>query len=84
MATLSHILASFDIFQVIIAALPGLFSPIFNAFRDIFMLLYGTAAHQFEAHPGILSGGIIFLFGYLIWSAWKRLRLSRIFTRNDL
>ncbi len=74
METLSHILASFDIFQVIISAFPGLFAPLAHAFRDIYTVLCHSASEHFQAHPGILSAGIIFLAGYGAWSAWKRFR----------
>ena len=76
METLSNILASFDIFQVLLNIFPPIFTPILNAFRDIFTVLSDTAIKQFAAHPGLISGTIVFLLGYLAWTGVSKLRKS--------
>lgn len=73
METLSNILASFDIFQVLLSALPRMFAPLFEAFRDMYTNLAGIAGEQFETHPGMVSGAIIFLAGYLAWTGINHL-----------
>ena len=64
METLSHIIASFDIFQVIINAFPQIFNPIVHAFQGISLLLFNLVKNMFSAHPGLISGVVIFLAGY--------------------
>jgi len=64
METLSHIIASFDIFQVILNAFPQIFNPIVQAFQGIFLQLFHVMKPMVVAHPGIISGMVIFLLGY--------------------
>lgn len=74
METLSNILASFDIFQVILSVFPDIFNPLFNALKGMVMTLVHTAGEQFTAHPGLISGSLIFLLIYLAWSGLTRKR----------
>jgi hypothetical protein len=78
METLSHILASFDIFQTIISAFPQIFMPIVHAFQGMFVMLSGIAGKQFASHPGLLSGTFIFLFVYAAWTGLSKLRRSLV------
>jgi hypothetical protein len=82
METLSNILASFDIFQVIINSFPQIFTPIVHAFRDMFILVTDIAGKQFESHPGLISGTILFLFVYLLATGFSKLRKSVISARH--
>ena len=82
METLSHILASFDIFQVILSAFPQIFKPLIHAFQSMFGLIGQLAGKEFSAHPGLFSGTIIFLLGYITWSGISRLKRAYIATRS--
>lgn len=64
METLSHIIASFDIFQVILNAFPQIFNPIVQAFQGIFLQLFHFMKPMVVTHPGIISGMMIFFIGY--------------------
>jgi hypothetical protein len=78
METLSHIIASFDIFQVIINAFPQIFNPIVHAFQGIFILLFNLVKNMVSAHPGLFSGVVIFLTGYFGAMGIKRFRKATI------
>jgi hypothetical protein len=73
METLSHILASFDIFQVLLNAFPQIFLPIVHAFQGMFTQLADVAGKQFASHPGLISGTVIFLLVYLTLSGLSKL-----------
>lgn len=77
METLSQILASFDIFQVLIAALPHLFGPLVQAFVTIWDTTARLFAEQFTTHPGLISGTILFLIAYSAYTA-----VSKLFRRR--
>ena len=74
METITHILASFDIFEVLISAFPRIFIPVFHALQGMFTMLVDIAGRQFATHPGIISGTIVFLLGYLAWSGLSKLK----------
>jgi hypothetical protein len=74
METLSNILASFDIFQVIISAFPLIFLPVIHALQSMFMTVTDIAGKQFESHPGLISGTVIFLLVYASYSGFSKLR----------
>lgn len=76
METLSHIIASFDIFQVILQAFPKIFNPIVHAFEGLFTALYHFVSNMIFVHPGLLSGIVIFLAGYLIYNRFQKNRKS--------
>jgi hypothetical protein len=78
METLSHILASFDIFQTILSAFPQIFQPIVHAFQGMFVMLSEIAGKQFASHPGLISGTVIFLFVYVTWSGLSKLRRTKV------
>jgi hypothetical protein len=82
METLSQILASFDIFQVIISAFPQMFLPIVHAFQGIFAMLSEIAGKQFASHPGLISGTIVFLLVYVTWSGLSKLRHTILSARS--
>jgi hypothetical protein len=69
METLTQILASFDIFQVLIAAVPHLFGPLWQAFVTIWETMARLTAEQFTSHPGLISGSILFLLTYSAYTA---------------
>ena len=77
METLTQILASFDIFQVLIAALPHLFGPLVQAFVTIWETMARLTAEQFASHPGLISGTILFLLAYSAYTA-----VSKLFRRR--
>jgi hypothetical protein len=83
METFSHILASFDIFQVILNAFPRIFIPIVHAFQGMFTNLYDMAGKQFTTHPGLISGTVIFLLVYMTWSGLTRLRQAMVSARQS-
>jgi hypothetical protein len=83
METLTHILASFDIFQVIISAFPQIFIPIAHAFQGMFVMLSDIAGKQFASHPGLISGTVFFLIVYLTWSGLSKLRSAYISARSS-
>ena len=64
METLSHIIASFDIFQVILNAFPQIFNPIVQAFQGIFHQLFHLIKNIVSAHPGLIAGVVTFLLVY--------------------
>jgi len=74
METLSHILASFDLFQVILNAFPGIFTPIIHAFQAMISQMFHLAVKLFVSHPGLTSGTIIFLCSYLTWLGISKMR----------
>jgi len=72
METITQILASFDIFQVLISAFPQIFLPLAHAFTSLFHIISETAAKEFASHPGIISGSLIFITIYVAWSGLTR------------
>jgi len=64
METLSNILASFDIFQVLIPVFPMITDSIIHAFEQIFVSLSGTYKSLFVSHPGITLGIFVLTLGY--------------------
>jgi hypothetical protein len=82
METLSNIIASFDIFQVIITAFPRIFMPIVHAFQSIFTMVADIAEKQFASHPGLISGTILFLFVYVTLSGLSKLRRTFVTSRQ--
>lgn len=69
METLSHILASFDIFQVILNIFPQIFNPLAHAFEIIFGMLYASGREIVSANPGLISGILLFVGTYGIMMA---------------
>ena len=82
METLSQILASFDIFQVVLSAFPQIFLPIAHAFEGMFIMLSDLAGKQFAAHPGLISGTVLFLFVYVTLTGLSRLRRTIVEART--
>jgi hypothetical protein len=82
METLSNILASFDISQILLSAFPQIFTPVLHALQGMFVMLSEIAEKQFTAHPGLISGTIIFLLGYLSWTGISKLRRSFLSARS--
>jgi len=78
METLSNILASFDLFQLILTAFPQIFKPIINAFELIYRILFSYVENLVVVHPGLLAGFLIFFTGYMIYSRIQRLRKAAI------
>ena len=83
METLNHILASFDIFQVILSAFPQIFTPILHAFTGMLNLLSDMAARGFATHPGLITGTVIFTLVYAAWSGLARLTRSMVTPRSN-
>jgi hypothetical protein len=82
METLTQILASFDIFQVIISAFPQIFLPVAHAFQSMYVMLSEMAGKMFTAHPGLISGAIVFIFIYATWSALLKLKRAIVSART--
>jgi hypothetical protein len=74
METLSNIIASFDIFQVLLQAFPKIFNPIIHSLEGLFTLLYNFVSNMISVHPGLLAGIVIFLAGYLVYNRLHRVR----------
>ncbi len=78
METISNILASFDIFQVLIAALPMITDPLLHSFHLVFNIFSEYAEKMVTSHPGLTMGVVVFLSGYVTVQFINRLR--RYFT----
>ncbi|MCX6304579.1 MAG: hypothetical protein NT040_06405 [Bacteroidetes bacterium] len=74
METFTHILASLDIFQVIINAFPQIFNPLMHAFEGIYRVMLNDGKQLFSSHPGLFSGIFIFLLGYISVAGIQRMR----------
>ena len=84
METLSNILASFDIFQVILSAFPRILNPIIHAFQGMFSMMADVAGKQFESHPGIISGTIIFFLVYITLTALSTLKRKIVLMKKPV
>lgn len=82
METLSGVLASFDIFKVIFDAFPRAFEPLVHAFGMIFGIISDLVLEQFKAHPGLISGTVLFLIAYAGWQGLSALRKKVIPART--
>lgn len=69
METLYNILASFDIFQIILNIFPQIFNPLVHAFELIFGMLYTNAVKLVTANPGLVSGLLLFAGTYALITA---------------
>jgi hypothetical protein len=78
METLQHLLASLDIFQVIIKSFPVLFEPLFHGLQNLFILIYNSFKHLVELYPGLVSGSVFITLVYGIFSFFRRIGKSRI------
>ncbi len=78
METLSHILASFDIFQLLLNIFPQIFNPLAHAFEIIFGMLYNSAREVVSANPGLVSGILLFAGTYGIVTAILNRRKIRL------
>jgi F420-0:gamma-glutamyl ligase-like protein len=74
METITNILASFDIFQVLLSAIPMITDPIVNALDQTFTILFDYFRKLFLAHPGLLMGVIVFTTGYLVVKLTEKIR----------
>ena len=79
METLSHIIASFDIFQVIINVFPNIFQPLAGAFQSIYLVMLHFVKNMVMEHPGLVSGVVIFLLTYGVYSGIRQFRKAIIF-----
>ena len=84
METLTHILASFDISQVILSAFPQILNPIIHAFQGMFGMLADVAGKLFESHPGIISGTMIFFLVYLTQIAFSTFKHKVALMKNKV
>lgn len=78
METLSEIIASFDIFQVLLSAFPQIFNAIINTFETILSSLLTFFRSYILVHPGLISGVVIFFVVYLAYSRIVRLKKASI------
>lgn len=88
METISNILASFDIFQVLLSALPMITDPLLNSFQLVFNILSDYAEKMVTTHPGLTMGVVVFLSGYVMVRFVQHLRrfftlVSRPVRHND-
>ncbi len=77
METLRQLLASFDIFSVILHAFPAIFNPLVHGFQSLFMLLFTSLKHLVTLNPGLISGTVFMSLIYLIVAGFSRLRKIR-------
>jgi prepilin signal peptidase PulO-like enzyme (type II secretory pathway) len=82
METLYTILASFDIFQILINLFPQIYVPLEHAFELIFGMLYKSAREIVTAHPGLVSGILIFTGTYWIFSVILNRRKEKVVAGN--
>lgn len=83
METISTILASFDIFQVLLSAFPMLTEPIGQAFDQIVSALSGFFRDFIVSHPGITLGigALILIYtGFYALGEFRRFITVRIRT----
>ena len=78
METLSQIIASFDIFQVLVSAFPRIYNPIIHAFEGMFVMLYDLLRNIILVHPGLLAGMGFFLIGYVVYYLFLKMRRSAL------
>jgi hypothetical protein len=78
METITHFLASLDIFQILINAFPSIFNPIIHGFQNLFILLFTSLKHLVELNPGLIGGMFFILAIYGIFTLAQNLRKVRV------
>jgi hypothetical protein len=81
METLSQIIASLDIFQVVINAFPSIFKPLMEGFETIFRLVFSSLSGLVKGNPGLTSGVVVFMIVYGFYSLMQRIKKARITVR---
>jgi hypothetical protein len=81
METISQIIASLDIFQVLINAFPSIFKPLMEGFETIFRLVFASLGGMIKGNPGLVSGVVAFLLIYGAYSLVLRIKKARITIR---
>ncbi|MEI7981030.1 MAG: hypothetical protein WCI71_05225 [Bacteroidota bacterium] len=74
METLNHLLASLDIFQVLINAFPVIVDPLVHGFQQLFTHLFTSLKHITELNPGLISGAI---FTALVYGGFAMIQKVR-------
>ena len=78
METITHYLASLDIFQILINAFPSIFNPIMHGFQRLFILLFTSMKHLVELNPGLIGGVLFISTVYIIFVLVQKLRKVRV------
>jgi len=78
METITHFLASLDIFQVLINVFPSIFSPLLHGFHSLFILMFTSMKHLVELNPGLIGGVFFLSLGYGIFALVNKLRKVRV------
>lgn len=69
METITNIISSFDIFNLLVAAFPEIFNALTDALGYTYLLLADMIQGLFRSHPGLIMGTLVFLTGYMGWTA---------------
>lgn len=78
METIANILASFDIFPLLLHALVISFKPVADAFSQMGAAMLPYLREMVVAQPGLLSGIIVMTLIYSLYAMVKRMRVSAI------
>jgi hypothetical protein len=77
METLHQVLASFDIFSVLVSAFPSIFNPLMEGFRELFQVLFSSIKQMVTLNPGLVLGSIFMSLVYFVINTFSRLRKVR-------
>jgi len=77
METIQHVIASFNIFSVLISALPSIFNPLAEGFRELFQVLFSSIKQMVTLNPGLVFGAIFMSLVYFVINFSSRLRKVR-------
>jgi len=78
METITHFLASLDIFQILINAFPSIFNPIIHGFQNLFILLFTSFKHLVELNPGLIGGMFFISAVYVFFALAQKLKKARV------
>jgi len=79
METLNHLIASLDIFQVLIQSFPAIVEPLSHGFQIMFIHLFTSLKNFTVMNPGLISGTIFISFvygGFTLAQHLKKFRLA--------
>lgn len=82
METITQIIASLDIFSVLINIFPEIFNPIANAFESLFIQVYTSFEKLVALNPSIIFSILIFisawgLYNFIRWALKSRFLIIR-------
>ena len=64
METFFQILASFDIFQIILNSFPAIINPIIKGFESIYHQIFPSIKNLVEHYPSMTFGSLILILAY--------------------